>query len=452
MKPITREQKEVAKLATSLRPISQDIINKMALMSHFEHKVSVMEKHKNWCVFRTFIVDAIQHKRYKKCPKNWIVQYHPNRSDLPLDRRIKCMDLFNDLLPDYYSVGTPEFTYKIHYVTEQWWNIETGKIVCRSTRIGFMGYGWSHWSNFEIRNIFKSSYGYDNRWDYLNIGDKIIIRSRPTELKGKKGEEIRTMYFHAAYMISDNHDQIGRNMEEKRKKARAKKFDEYPVKEFLEKGNQIELMDYYMNLNKPQDIDPFVTAIKIANRHHYVVKNAYTWTDMVKAMNEIGADTHNPKLVCPDNIWQMHDKYINMAVKFREKMRKIKEKEEMEQYEKEYQRRVNKYKDVMINVPGTDLIIFPCMTVKDMYDEGEAMHHCVYRMKYYLKVNTLILFCRNKANDHIATIEINTKQKSICQVRALCNTTSPFDEEIRQSVYENMSYICSGKPKSVCAA
>lgn len=453
MKPTTREEKEVAKLAASLRPISQDMAWKMARLSHFFGQVSILEKHKNWHVFRTFLINAKHHKRYKKTPKKQNLYFHPSKIDDPKHIDQEYRSLFNDVFIDQFSVGVPEWTYDIQYVTEQWCNFETGKIVCRATKIGFMGNGFSHWSNFEIRNVFKGKDGYDQRWTYLNIANVVLIKNKNALPKGWTIEQTRCRYYQNADVLSKAHDDRITKREKTKEENRRKKFETYPVYEFIQRGNQSGIMTYYMNLTKPEYIDPYVTALKIAFRHKYQIQNPYMWTDMINAMNEINADTHNPTLVCPEDLYSMHDKFVALAKKHRKKVQQMREMESLQAYEDEYQRRLKKYKDVYIEIPNTDLVIYPCLTVKDMYEEGTAMHHCVYSMRYYLKVNSLILFCRTRDGKREATIEINVKNKRIQQVHSFANALSKFDNEIRETINDNMDYICTGKIKKlVCAA
>ena len=82
-------------------------------------------------------------------------------------------------------------------------------------------------------------------------------------------------------------------------------------------------------------------------------------------------------------------------------------------------------------VPGT-------MTIKEFYDEGEAMHHCVFTNKYYSKDGCLIIGARVNG-ERAETIEVNTKEWRIMQCRGKHNQDSQYHEAIMEAMTNNIN-------------
>lgn len=76
-----------------------------------------------------------------------------------------------------------------------------------------------------------------------------------------------------------------------------------------------------------------------------------------------------------------------------------------------------------------------------MADEGEAMHHCVHKMGYYKKENSLILSAKDKKGKRIETIEIDLKTFRVVQSRGVNNDNTPKHDEIIRLVNNNMDLI-----------
>jgi hypothetical protein len=76
-----------------------------------------------------------------------------------------------------------------------------------------------------------------------------------------------------------------------------------------------------------------------------------------------------------------------------------------------------------------------------MAEEGTAMHHCVYQMGYYKKLNSLILSAKDNQGNRIETVEVNTLTFEVVQSRGVCNKNTPHHEEIINLVNSNMNLI-----------
>jgi hypothetical protein len=94
---------------------------------------------------------------------------------------------------------------------------------------------------------------------------------------------------------------------------------------------------------------------------------------------------------------------------------------------KRYEDRVGKYLGIVVK--KGDLTIQPLQDIKAFYDEGQAMHHCVFKNEYYKKNDTLILSAR-KAGARMETIELSTKTWRIIQSRGRFNKNSAYHSKI----------------------
>lgn len=79
-------------------------------------------------------------------------------------------------------------------------------------------------------------------------------------------------------------------------------------------------------------------------------------------------------------------------------------------------------------------------SVQEFYEEGLAMHHCVFSNEYYTKPDSLILSARIN-NQRIETIEISLKTMEIIQSRGACNKDTEFHHTIIKLVRKNMKAI-----------
>lgn len=69
------------------------------------------------------------------------------------------------------------------------------------------------------------------------------------------------------------------------------------------------------------------------------------------------------------------------------------------------------------------------------------MHHCVYRMKYYKKPESLILSARDKEGKRLETVEVSLKTFKVVQSRGLQNNSTRAHDEIISLVEKNMNLI-----------
>lgn len=210
-----------------------------------------------------------------------------------------------------------------------------------------------------------------------------------------------------------------------------------PTAEMLAKTGQLDLF-LYMVRHSNREM-PFMHSIRIANRNRYIVKDAQMWLDMLNMAADIGLDTHNPKVVCPDNLVAAHDAILRRYTRKQEKQRKLKQIEEAKLWEAKYRETKGKFFGICFG--NENIIITVVQSVADIAEEGKAMHHCVYAAGYYKKEHSLILSAKDAQGNRLETIEVNLRNFTVAQSRAKFNKTSPRHEEILQLLKQNMPLI-----------
>ena len=81
------------------------------------------------------------------------------------------------------------------------------------------------------------------------------------------------------------------------------------------------------------------------------------------------------------------------------------------------------------------------------FQEGTAIHHCVYTNKYFNK-DCLIFSTRNSNGKRIATVEWNIENKKIVQIRSYCNKTPEEYNEIVELFEKNIDRIIPKRIRS----
>lgn len=211
--------------------------------------------------------------------------------------------------------------------------------------------------------------------------------------------------------------------------------------EMLLKTKQYSLLEFYMYrgcLSHPW-------AVNICNRNGYIVKDGSMYDDYLRLLDYFHLDTHNAHYVCPKNLKKAHDKLL-------ERKRKIEAKERAEADRKARIARMKRMKADILSfirkiqpflglvIEDDDIVIRPLESITQFYQEGKAMHHCVYQNEYYKRKDCLILTAQ-VAGKRMETVEVNLRTFKIIQSRAVCNGTSKYHEKIIELVNRNMEVI-----------
>ena len=184
-----------------------------------------------------------------------------------------------------------------------------------------------------------------------------------------------------------------------------------------------------------------VAAIKIALRHGYKVTDGRMWLDMIGLLLRAHKDIRNQKFVCPIDLKKGHDQALDWYNRYEERQRKISERKKLIE-DKKAVKQYEVARKCFMGLKLTDgtIVIQALPTVKDIMQEGNAMHHCVFAAGYYKRLDSLLLTA--KVNGVRAeTIEVNLKRYELVQSRGVCNQNSKYHDKIVNLVNENMNVI-----------
>lgn len=211
--------------------------------------------------------------------------------------------------------------------------------------------------------------------------------------------------------------------------------------EMLLKTKQYGMLDFYMHrgcLSHPW-------AVNICNRNGYIIKDGSMYDDYLHLLDYFHLDTHNVNYVCPKNLKKEHDKLMErkrnieeMARVKWERILRMKKEKELKKNIALFWKKIQPFLGMEIKEEG--IVIRPLESVTQFYQEGKAMHHCVYDAEYYKKSDCIILSAQ-KEGRRLETVEISLKTFEIVQSRAIYNGVSLYHDKIIELVNRNMGLI-----------
>lgn len=206
--------------------------------------------------------------------------------------------------------------------------------------------------------------------------------------------------------------------------------------ETLLKVGQNALATYYVK--QPSfNMRDYMHAVNICTRNGYRVKDADIWLDYIHTLIITGRDSHNAVYVCPADLRGAHDRMMEL-------LGACPHDHEGETGQAAraaaYRNKMQAYSGVVMKAEG--FTVAPIMSIAALRQEGDEMHHCVYRNKYDGK-NSLILSVRKRTRqrERIATVEVGLDKFTILQCRGKNNTVPPHHAEICELINRNMNMI-----------
>ena len=176
------------------------------------------------------------------------------------------------------------------------------------------------------------------------------------------------------------------------------------------------------------------------------------WCDLVYLLERLGKDLRNPHFLCPADLKAAHDLYMEkrqaQLEREREQQRREweaerleRERKRLEEMEKEKDEYIRK-KAAFLNLVLTDGLIIAkvLQSVDEFYEEGRAMHHCIYTNAYYNKESSLILSARIDER-RIETVEVDLRTLKVVQSRGVCNCNTEYHDRIIALVESNAEQI-----------
>lgn len=424
MRPRTKRERLVAELSSKLPEITEAQIRwgKKHCFPHNAYRC----KDEMWCseCGKMWVDTTGQKEGYIRCP------YCGERLEVKVSRKTK------DNAVSYLTVVTTSGDFQIlrhfytaryarkerdtHYfideVCQQWITADCkDTVIAKAMNMGCRG--WLHTTEMSIKqdgNIYYShSYDIDG-YVYPKVNVLPILR--------RNG--LRTS-FHGVTPAVLIRGLLGENK----------------YAEMLIKTRQYAMLEFYMcrgGLSHPW-------VVNICNRNGYIIKDGSMYDDYLRLLDYFHLDTHNAHYVCPKNLKKEHDKLVEKKRKIEAKIRAEQERKEriermfrMKQDILSFIKRIQPFLGMEIKDEG--IVIRPLESVTQFYQEGKAMHHCVYQNEYYRRKDCLILTAQ-KNGKRLETVEVNLKTFKIIQSRAVCNGTSDYHDKIIELVNRNMGLI-----------
>ena len=177
----------------------------------------------------------------------------------------------------------------------------------------------------------------------------------------------------------------------------------------------------------------------------YDIINPSRYFDLIRMLVNLKCDLNNPHFVCPEDFEHTHQWAVEASMsederrrREAERTRQLRDMQMKEKQNADYINRCNRFFDVEIT-DGT-ISCHVLRSVADFFEEGTAMHHCVYANKYYAKQNSLILSAR--INDkRIETVEVDLQQMKVVQCYGACDKFTIYHDRIVSLVNDNMNMI-----------
>ena len=269
----------------------------------------------------------------------------------------------------------------------------------------------------------------------INMGGNGFAYSSPLSIKGEYGSNPYN-YYGDLYAIYGELYPRKELLPELKKRGLNRWFPDVTpsklIRDLLKGGNDVELclktgqisMLKHMYKNGFCQLR-YKPSFNICNRNHYIIKDASMWEDYMSLLSYFGKDLHNAHYVCPKNLKVAHDRLLKKKTAIEAKLRQ--------------DERMKKFFGMKIT--DGNIVICPLESITQFYQEGKAMHHCVYSNGYYKRSDCLILSAKDTDGKRIETIEVNLKTLNIVQSRSVCNGVSEYHDQIVKLVKKNMNLI-----------
>lgn len=223
-----------------------------------------------------------------------------------------------------------------------------------------------------------------------------------------------------------------------------------PRIETLMKAGEIEEMKYF--LTNPRNADELWASYLIARRHRYHINNIGMWCDYLQMLKNLGQDLRNPKNICPEDFIEAHDKASRKVEAKREKeLTECQRIYEMERREREQQRLLQekkreeefialKSKFFGLVISDNEIEVKVLESIEEYYQEGKKQNICVFASGYYMYEDSLVLSARIDGII-IETVEVDLRTLKVVQCHGKYNQDTIYHKRIIDLVNSNARLI-----------
>ena len=232
----------------------------------------------------------------------------------------------------------------------------------------------------------------------INMGRNGFAYSSPLSIKGEYGSNPYN-YYGDLYAIFGELYPRKELLPELKKRGLNRLFPDVTpsklIRDLLKGGNDAELclktgqisMLKHMYRNGFSQLR-YKPSFNICNRNHYIIKDASLWEDYMSLLAYFGKDLRNAHYVCPKNLKVAHDRLLAKKDareaklrQDRDRMEAIRRREKLMKDIAGFYERMEKFFGMKIT--DGNIVICPLESITQFYQEGKAMHHCVYKLGYY---------------------------------------------------------------------
>lgn len=207
--------------------------------------------------------------------------------------------------------------------------------------------------------------------------------------------------------------------------------------ETLLKSGQYDLLRYF-SVSHSKSIDDYWASIRICIRNKYTVSDATLWCDYIDLLEFFEKDTLNAKYVCPADLKAEHDRWMYKKETWQERQKRERERERLLKNEQVYEQLKAKFFGLKFSDGKLNIRVL--QSVKEFYEEGKALKHCVFTNEYFLKPDTLI-FSVQISDKRIETVEVSLDTLQVIQSRGVCNQNTEYHDQIVSLVNQNAHLI-----------
>ena len=306
--------------------------------------------------------------------------------------------------------------YRFFEFAQIWMNKEHRVVMARNR--WFSVDAWREDTEMSIKHWFYDKYDYTYLGGVDRIGwSGVIVRSILPELK-KRG--LRT----STHGISPYKLCFGLLHENRIETL-------FKLKQYLLVG--------YLCWNTMELKDDLWQSIRVALRHGYHWDNKQElkdWIDMIGDLRHLGLDTRNPHYICPPNLHEAHQHWIDVRQRKADEERAIRQMERAKKLYDEFRKKRCCFDGMLITDGEIKISVIP--TPQGIIEEGNAMHHCVGG--YVDCWNSLILSAKIDGK-RVETIEVDLTTFEVEQSRGLQNKSTDFHNRIVKLMEDNMNEI-----------
>ena len=182
-------------------------------------------------------------------------------------------------------------------------------------------------------------------------------------------------------------------------------------------------------------LDKCWNSHKIAMRNGYKIDDYGLWCDLIALLEKAGRDIRSTKYICPNNLRVSHNLWLNKVTTEAEKRRKAEELSNAKKNEETFYKSKSCYFGIIIK--DSDIEVSVLDSIEAYQAEGDAMHHCVFKLNYYDREDSIILSAHDKDGNRIETIEFSLTENKVIQSRGVCNQNTEYHDRIINLVNAN---------------